>query len=221
MENRRRLALLKGCGLKSGARILDAGCATGDFLAFARTTFDMWGLDVSEFAVEQARRKNPGIDHQIHAGFVEQQAYSPASFDAIVLWDVLEHLWDPVSTCRSLLDALRPGGYFVISTPNIGAGVARLMGRRWAFMTVPEHLGFFDHRTMTYLLEDRLGLQCVRWQTRGKWANLGFLFYKLNRVFPGWVPDWLIRFLRTGIPAKASLYVPTGDIQYAASRKNP
>lgn len=219
-ENERRLALLKSCGLPPKVRVLDAGCATGEFIAFARSHYDMWGLDVSEFAVEQARKKAPEVAHQIHAGFVEQQAYGSGKFDAIVLWDVLEHLWDPAATCRSLLDALRPGGYFVVSTPNIGAPIAGIMKRRWAFMTVPEHLGFFDRRTMRFLLQDRLGLQCVRWQTKGKWANLGFLFYKLNRVFPGWVPNWLIRFLRTGPAAKLSVYVPTGDIQYAASRKS-
>lgn len=220
-ENQRRLALLTSRGLPPAAKVLDAGCATGDFVAFAQSRFDMWGLDVSQFAVEEARRKAPAVAHQLHAGFVEQQNYGPAKFDAIVLWDVLEHLWDPVATCRSLLEALRPGGYFIVSTPNIGAPTARIMKTRWAFMTVPEHLGFFDHRTMRFLLHDRLGLQCLNWRTKGKWANLGFLFYKLNRVFPGWVPKSLIRFLRTGPAAKLSVYVPTGDIQYAVSRKNP
>ncbi|HUN81271.1 MAG TPA: class I SAM-dependent methyltransferase [Phycisphaerae bacterium] len=220
-ENERRLALLTGCGLPPAAKVLDAGCATGDFVAFAQSRFDMWGLDVSEFAVEEARRKAPAVAHQLHAGFVEQQNYGEAMFDAIVLWDVLEHLWDPVTVCRSLLRALRPGGFFVVSTPNIGAPVARLMKTRWAFMTVPEHLGFFDHRTMRFLLQDRLGLQCLDWRTKGKWANLGFLFYKLNRVFPGWVPNSLIRLLRSGPAAKLSVYVPTGDIQYAVSRKSP
>jgi 2-polyprenyl-3-methyl-5-hydroxy-6-metoxy-1,4-benzoquinol methylase len=218
-ENERRLSLLKSCDLPAGARVLDAGCATGGFISAARSCFDMWGLDISEFAVEEARRANPSVSHQIHAALAEKQMFPADHFDAIVLWDVLEHLWDPVETCRLMLESLKPGGCFILSTPNIGALTAKLMGRRWAFMTVPEHLGFFSRPTMTYLLEQRLGLQCRVWRTRGKWANLGFLTYKLKRVFPRMVPAWTVRLMRVWPLGRLALYVPTLDIQYAAARK--
>ncbi|MEK6644162.1 MAG: class I SAM-dependent methyltransferase [Planctomycetota bacterium] len=218
-ENARRMRLLDGCGLARGARVLDAGCATGDFIAFAGDGYEMWGMDISEFAVEEARRKTPAAASRIRTGLVEDRAYPSGYFDAIVLWDVLEHLWDPVTTLRLLLESLRPGGYFIVSTPNIGAPVARMMGKRWAFMTVPEHLGLFSRGTITRLLEARLHLQCVRWMTKGKWVNAGFLTYKLRRVFPRLVPAMLVHWMRTGWFRRVSLYVPTGDIQYCVARK--
>lgn len=218
-ENARRMGLLDGCGLARGARVLDAGCATGDFIAFAGDGYEMWGMDISEFAVEEARRKAPAAAARIRAGLVEDRAYPSGHFDAIVLWDVLEHLWDPVTTLGLMLESLRPGGYFIVSTPNIGAPVARMMGRRWAFMTVPEHLGLFSRETITRLLEARLHLQCVQWMTKGKWVNAGFLTYKLRRVFPRLVPATLVQWMRTGWFRRVSLYVPTGDIQYCVARK--
>ncbi len=99
-ENQRRMALIKGRRIEHGARILDVGCATGDFLGCARPMYDMWGLDVSEFAVRQAQQRNPDIASQISAGFLEDHTYPAAFFDAILMWDVLEHLWKPVETCR-------------------------------------------------------------------------------------------------------------------------
>lgn len=218
-EHARRLAMMRRVGVRPGARVLDAGCATGDFIAAAGATYEMWGLDISEYAVARAREANPSAAERIRSGLVEQQDYPAGFFDAVVLWDVLEHLWDPVATCRRLAAALRPGGLLLVSTPNIGAWTARLMGRRWAFMTVPEHLGFFDRRTMTMLMEQRLGLRVVWWRTRGKWANLGFLMYKLRRVFPGAVPQALVDLFRGPGLRRLAVYVPTGDIQYAAARK--
>lgn len=217
-EHERRLSLLRGCGLRPGARVLDAGCATGDFIA-AAGEYEMWGLDISEFAAEQARRRNPTVADRIHSGPIEDQDYPDGHFDAIVMWDVLEHLWDPAGVCRSMLRILKAGGLLCVSTPNIGASIARIMGRRWAFMTVPEHLGFFDRGTMRMLMEARLGLRLEAWRSKGKWVNCGFFLYKLKRIFPRAIPRLLVEAFRTALLRRLAVYVPTGDIQYAAARK--
>src|SRR5688572_30336658 len=172
-ENSRRLELLDRAGLSRGARVLDVGCATGDFIGAAADSFDMWGLDVSSFATEEARRKNPRFAGQIVTGFVEDARFERDFFDAIVMWDVVEHVWDPVAVCKRLVEHLRPGGLLVISTPDIGAPTARVMGKRWAFMTPPQHLGFFDGASMARLLEGHLGLRIVSTGSRGKWVNVG------------------------------------------------
>lgn len=218
-ENDRRRTLLRRGGVAPGARVLDAGCATGDFMAHVGDAYDLWGLDISEFAVEQARRKNPKFAAQIRAGLLEDQDYEEGFFDAVVMWDVLEHLWDPVATCAKLVSFLKPGGRLFLSTPNIGSLPGRLLGRYWAFMTVPEHLGFFSRRTMSLLLQERLGLEMRSWQSRGKWANVGFLFYKVKRIVPWAVPRAVIDFWRLPGLRRLALYVPTGDIQYVAARK--
>src|SRR6266545_1909970 len=74
-ENQRRLALIEHAGVPPRARVLDVGCATGDFVAFVGDRFDMWGIDVSLFAVEVARKKNPRFSAQLFSGFVEDQGF--------------------------------------------------------------------------------------------------------------------------------------------------
>jgi len=218
-EYEKRMALLSQTGLPKGARILDAGCATGDFIAFASPHYDMWGLELSPFAAEKARERNPDIAAQIRAGVIEEQDFAPGFFDAIVMWDVVEHIPKPVDACDKLLRVLRPGGFLLVSTPDIGALTARLMKRYWAFMTPPEHLGFFNHRTLRRMLEKRLDLEMLHQSSTGKWVNVSFLAYKLRRVLPKLVPNALVSGLRDTAIGKSSVYVPTMDIQYATAQK--
>ena len=217
-ENERRAGMLAEAGVPAGGRVLDAGCATGDFVAFASDRYDMWGLDVSEFATRIAREKNPDRAAQIFTGFIENQTFESAFFDAIVMWDVIEHIWDPRSVLRSLVQHLRPGGTLILSTPDIGAMTARIMRRRWAFMTPPEHLCFFSPPSLSFLLERDLGLRTTTSRASGKWANVGFLAYKLRKVFPI-VPQALVTRVQRSPLGKATLYVPTLDVRYISARK--
>jgi SAM-dependent methyltransferase len=218
-EGRRRLELLAQAGVRPGGRVLEAGCATGDFLALASERYEMWGLDVSAHATDAARAKNPDAAGRIFTGFVEEQTFAPDFFDAIVMWDVVEHLWDPKAVLRRLVRHLRPGGGLLLSTPDIGAATARLLGRRWAFMTPPEHLGFFNQQSLRFLLEGELGLEITRSTARGKWANVGFLVYKLRRVFPDIIPRRLSERVQKSAIATGAVYVPTADVRYVLARK--
>jgi 2-polyprenyl-3-methyl-5-hydroxy-6-metoxy-1,4-benzoquinol methylase len=126
-ENRRRLALV-GRHLPLGARLLEAGCGAGDFLHAAKPLYDVYGFDLSEAGVSRARARNPELAERIWAGTLEDQALPGESFDGICLWDVIEHVWDPLAVMRQLVDYLKPGGKLLLSTPNIGApaGVLRV-----------------------------------------------------------------------------------------------
>jgi SAM-dependent methyltransferase len=218
-ETERRLGLLERARVAARGRVLDAGCATGDFLVAAGGRYEMWGLDVSAYATEIARTRDPELGARVFTGFIEDQRFEAGFFDAIVMWDVIEHIWDPRSVLRQLLVHLRPGGALIVSTPDIGALTARLMRRRWAFMTPPEHLGFFNESSLRFLLERDSGLTILSSESSGKWANLGFLVYKLGRVFPGVVPARLVEQLRDSPLGTAAMYVPTADIRYVVARK--
>jgi 2-polyprenyl-3-methyl-5-hydroxy-6-metoxy-1,4-benzoquinol methylase len=218
-EGERRLDWLARGGVAPGGRVLDAGCATGEFLALAGARYEMWGLDVSPYATEIARANNPGCAARIFTGFVEEQRFEPASFDAIVMWDVIEHVWDPKTVLQRLLVHLRPGGALLISTPDIGAPTARLLGRRWAFMTPPEHLGFFSRRSLRVLLSRELGLRISGSAASGKWANIGFIAHKLGRVFPDVIPPRLTERVQNSALSARAIYVPTADVRYVLAHK--
>lgn len=220
-ENRWRLNLIRTCMPESftDCKILDFGCGCGDFIKWCSGIYEMWGYDFSESAVEKARMNNPNISHRISCSLSEDNGWSPDQFDAVVMWDVLEHIWDPAETCARLSQYLKPGGYLFLSTPDIGAFIARLMGKYWAFMTPPEHLGFFSTKSTEYLFEKKMDFRIITQESKGKKVNIGFLLYKIRRIMPGLVPKALIRFFQMPSTRRLSVYVPTMDIQYVAAHK--
>jgi 2-polyprenyl-3-methyl-5-hydroxy-6-metoxy-1,4-benzoquinol methylase len=219
LEQDRRATLLLKAGIKPGAKVLDFGCATGEFIARIKKGQEAYGCDVSPDAITRAKALHPELATRLFT----QAPGAPfpeglPKMDAIVAWDVIEHLGDPLDVVRLLAAQLRPSGILAISTPNAGALTARLMGRRWAFMTPPEHLGFFDAAIMDRVFA-REGITRIHASSLGKWANLAFLGYKLRRVFPEVLPEsWIQRFGQSRF-GRWCLYVPTGDVLYVVGQK--
>lgn len=82
---------------------------------------------IAPAGVNLARAKNPDIAPQIWVSPLETLDLPNAYFDAICLWDVIEHIWNPRMVADHLLCALKPGGLLLLSTPNIDTVIARLM----------------------------------------------------------------------------------------------
>lgn len=217
-ENARRLGLLRRW-VPQGSDVLDAGCSTGDFVACAKREYEMHGLDYSPFAIEAAKADNPDLAHRLKSGRIEDTEWSGKLFDATCLWDVIEHIWDPVPVVRDLLSRIKPGGHLLLSTPAIDAVAARASGRYWPFMTPPEHLGFFSSRAFESMVATLGGCEIVYSAHRGKWANVAFIGYKITRIAPRWFPRLLLWPLFQWPLKHLSLYVPTCDILYLVLRK--
>ena len=120
-------------------RLLDVGCASGEFLLQMRALgWDVQGMDIDDAALEQARRAGLRAFH----GTLDEPAGEPAEggFDAITLNHVLEHLPDPVPALRSARELLRPGGVLWVATPNLRSLAHRMFGRDWLSLDPPRHL---------------------------------------------------------------------------------
>ncbi len=217
-ENSRRLKMLSECA-DAHAEVLDAGCSTGDFVAYAKDSFQMYGNDYSEFAIQLAQERNPELADRLMAGRLEDSVWSDRQFDAICLWDVIEHIWDPVRALQDLLAHVRPGGAILLSTPAADSMMARALGVYWPFMTPPEHLSFFSLDAFKAAARAAGNCQVVSYSRRGKWANLAFIAYKMGRIAPKWFPTALLRPFQMWPLKKISIYVPTGDILYVVIRK--
>ena len=162
----------------SRGKLLDIGCATGFFLDLARSRgWDVVGSEVSQFSVRYARERF-GLD--VHLGTLEKLHFDAQSFDAITMWDVIEHVPDPMGELQEVRRVLRDGGLLSIITPDVGSPVARLLGRRWEeFRRVREHVYFFSRRTMTEVLR-KVGFEVLRIEHADKVFYLGPAMHRLK-----------------------------------------
>ncbi|MDE3226803.1 MAG: class I SAM-dependent methyltransferase [Nitrospirota bacterium] len=132
-------------------RLLDLGCGPGFLLKAAQDAgWVVAGADVSAFATAHARDRF-GIT-QVTTGPLEDVEFPEASFDVVTLQHVIEHFRDPVRMVRRIKRWLAPGGLIWLETPDIDSGRARREGPQWSHMKVPEHLFYFNQRTLTRLL---------------------------------------------------------------------
>ena len=147
------------------ARVLDMGCASGFFVAEAqRKGFEVVGADASAWMISRARQRCP--DAKFEVGGLESLSFE-AEFDAITLWDVLEHVDSPRAVLQRLHGWLKPGGSLLMSMPNAASFVARMLGPRWVLL-LREHLWYFSPNTIAKLLP-QCGFTFVRTET--KWVS--------------------------------------------------
>ena len=112
-EFQRTLRFARGQGL---GRVLDVGCGSGVFLDLARESgMETYGLELNETAWEKARCKG----HQIFSELLpELDPERLGRFDLITLFQVLEHVAEPVEVMKSAARFLKPGGYISIAVPS-------------------------------------------------------------------------------------------------------
>jgi SAM-dependent methyltransferase len=129
-------------------RVLDVGCATGALLEYLRERgWQVSGAEISPSA-EYARVQR-GLE--VWSLPLEEIHLPPDYFDLILASHLIEHLNSPASFVREAWRILRPGGRFLVTTPNIAGFQARLLGARWR-SAIFDHLYLFSARTLKPLL---------------------------------------------------------------------
>ena len=144
-------------------RLLDVGCATGFFLEAARTAgWTVQGIESNPYQVDFARRNGLDVRHET----IEETTLPAASFDAITLFEVIEHVRQPVAILEKVAELLRPGGMAFIYTPNFECAERFFMGTDAHFIWGSNHLTYFTVDTLRQALE-RVGLVVEHWETQG------------------------------------------------------
>ncbi|MEI9811590.1 MAG: class I SAM-dependent methyltransferase [Acidobacteriota bacterium] len=156
-------------------RVLDVGAATGFFLDIARQKgWDTAGV-ASDFAARLGRKK--GLD--VRTGILQDATFPDASFDAVTLWDVIEHLSDPEKAVRDVRRLLKPGGLFALNTPDADSLWAKTTGMNWHLIVPPEHIHLFGRRSAVKLL-DTCGFEPLTVTTIGKTFTIQYVLQTLG-----------------------------------------
>lgn len=151
-------------------RLLDVGCSSGALLIRAREMgFEAEGVDPSARAAATARQAG----FKVHTGPLEGAQFPDASFEAVTLIEVVEHLRDPRSLLVECRRILKPRGILLITTPNAASWTASVMGSRWqgfSLSAMGGHISFFNPKSVAAMAR-RTGFDTVRTETR----NVRFL----------------------------------------------
>jgi 2-polyprenyl-3-methyl-5-hydroxy-6-metoxy-1,4-benzoquinol methylase len=159
-----------------GLHLLDIGCGNGSFLARAKKQgFVCEGIEACEALAGAVRNK---LDCPVHNTLLSECDFPAESFDIVTMYDLVEHLQDPIRDIRRVHSWLKPGGILFLLTPNDNALFRRLTRTafRWSFhvaqrpmraLYYPHHLSYFTSRSLGALLEDA-GFQIVDMETQNQ-----------------------------------------------------
>ncbi len=109
------LSLIRSLNL-TRPQILDYGCGTGWFTEQLSHLGIATGIDLSDAAIGWARRQYPHVNFM--AGNLYETSLDRQRFDIVVSQEVVAHVEDQHDYLNHIVDALKPGGYLVITTAN-------------------------------------------------------------------------------------------------------
>jgi len=149
--------------------LLDVGCAMGVFLNLARRRgWRPTGVDPSRIAAQRAKE---WFGLSVTVGELEKLQFPSTHFDVVTLWDVLEHLRDPVAYLQEIWRILKEEGLLLIQTINVD-NLLYQMGY-WSYrlsfggfrspiarLYPSYHLHYFTEQVLYRLLKEN-GFQCI------------------------------------------------------------
>jgi len=107
--------------LPAGSRVLELGSGAGQFIRAVkknRLDLDCFGSDISSEALKLAVEANDGVHYALSAE--NTLPYGDNYFDAILIFDVLEHVANPGDILDEAHRVLKPGGIFYVFVPCEG-----------------------------------------------------------------------------------------------------
>ena len=154
---RLREALKSIRNLPSGSRILETGCGAGQFIRAIkkmRPDLDCHGCDISSAAISAARRK-PGVSYVLCRA--EELPYAENFFDAVLIFDVLEHVENPRAVLGDIRRVLKTNGIFYCFAPCEGdyLSIWHLLDKFGRKKDITKkyagHINFFSRRSLKEL----------------------------------------------------------------------
>ena len=132
-------------------RTVDIGCSRGQFVGFAAEAgFQAEGVEPAPDIAAAAR----ALGLNVRTGLLDEQHFPDVSFDAASLFEVVEHLREPLPLLKECRRILKPGGVLLISTGNAASWTVAAMGARWDYFHIEKdggHISFFNPKSIATL----------------------------------------------------------------------
>jgi SAM-dependent methyltransferase len=129
-------------------KVLDIGCAYGSMLQKFPDRFEKFGIDISEYAIAEGRKKFPHSIFKV-SGAEDALPFPENSFDIIICNDVIEHLENPDAALQNIQKVLKKDGVLYINTPNFNW----IRKKLFSYADKKEHhISLFPHKTLFDLL---------------------------------------------------------------------
>jgi SAM-dependent methyltransferase len=193
--------------------LLDIGCGSGFVLSLAldRGWQGVRGVEPSADAIAHAP---PEIRAVIERDLMHPGLFAPESFDAVTLFQVLDHMPDPLALLRESLRILKPGGVILAFNHNVSAYSARVLGERSPIVDI-EHTYLYSPQTMRALFE-AAGFIVDDAKPVRNTCSAGYLLHLLP--VPSAVKDMILpRFKRSRL-GRVQLTLPLGNLCLLARR---
>lgn len=137
-------------------RLLDVGCGEGFSMDyFFKQGWEVLGLD---YSMEGIRKQNPNLEKFVRQGDIYQQLseLENQKFEVITLFNVLEHVIDPIGILTSMQKLLSSNGVLIIQVPNDFSLLQNKLfeeGKitRQFWVKTPDHLNYFSKDSLNNL----------------------------------------------------------------------
>ncbi len=196
--------------VKTG-RLLDVGCATGNFAAIsAEHGFETYGVEVSGYGAKKTEKLlGKG---RVYNGELPDCKFENGSFSAITMFDVIEHVVSPLDVLRRASELLADNGVLMLTTPNTNSLSCRLMRKNWVQYKF-EHIYYFNRRSLRWLA-NQSGFTIVSIQKEMKPINFEYIHRQLlayPHKFFNMLFGFLYRLLPRSLRAR-NFHLSTGEV---------
>lgn len=203
------------------AALLDVGAGGGDFLNQARLRgARVSGLDLDRTGIRFARER---FDVTILPARVEEAGLPAGSFDAVTMWEVIEHVNDPRETIRAIGRLLKEGGWFFLSTPCLDSLWDRagffLYRASFGWIQFPltyrfswAHLQIFSRRHLSTLLaQEGFTIRDFEQRTEFTYPAEGYL-QNIRALFPRKIAAFIWKILIRLVPIRNKMVLSAQKI---------
>jgi len=205
--------------LPDKGNLLEVGSYCGFFLDTFSKKYKSWnyiGVEPSKWAAKYARSQ---LNINTRTGTLEDNIKDLQSdYDAVVAWDVLEHLNDPSAFLIQINSIMKRNGIFCFSTLDIDNWFPKIMGKHWPWL-MEMHLFYYKTDTTEQLL-NKAGFKILKSEKYIHYVSIHYLVGKIIAILPDWLEKTL-SFARSAILQKIMIPISLGDIKlYICEKEN-